>query len=577
MIDKELLALIKGSRKYIVFSVLFSVLGLLANIGTTAGICRTLDLAIGGHTRAAVYVPPFVCIVCGILIRFAASVLAGRVKTVLGSRVKKDLRERVYQKTVALGAKSVDELSMAGLTQVSLEGIEQLDLYYTTYIPQFFYAVSAPLILFAVCVFIDFKTALVLLACVPLIPVSIIAVSKYAKRVFAKYWGKYTAMGDAFLDSVQGLKELKIFDADEAYNQRMNQSSENFRKITMKVLVMQLFSTTIMDLVAFGGAGAGIAVSVFSGASGLSPMAVLFLALVAVEFFLPLRAFGSAFHVAMNGASAGKKILTLLRLDEQRWGGGAAWEKPELRLCGVTFSYAPDSPVLRGADMVFPKNRVTAIVGESGSGKSTVVKLLTGEIVPQTGTVTVGGTALCALSRERYYNSLAVVGCNSYVFNDTVRNNFYLAAPDAAEADIWAALKKVNLDAFIRESGGLDRPIAEDGNDLSGGQKQRLALAVSLIAKKDFYIFDEATGNIDVESEAIIMDNIYALKAEGTVVVISHRLANVTRAENIYVLKAGGVAESGGHRALLAQNGEYARLYGAQERLEQGFEGAYHA
>ena len=316
MIDKKLISLLGDNKKYIFYTVVLMVVGLFANLTITACICHAIHLAAeydlhsGG---AAIFLWPAVFALIGIIIRYIASRIVGDLKDTLGRKAKKDLREKVYSKIVKLGVRSTDGMSMAGLTQVSMEGVEQLDLYYSSYIPQFFYAMAAPMILFFITVWIDWRVALILLACVPLIPVSIVAVSKYAKKIFAKYWGKYTSMGDSFLDSVQGLKELKIFRADAAQHMKMNETSEEFRKITMKVLVMQLASTTIMDLVAYGGAGLGIAFAVLGIVDrGLSPFSALFLILVAVDFFLPLRAFGSAFHVAMNGASAGNKILSLL-------------------------------------------------------------------------------------------------------------------------------------------------------------------------------------------------------------------------------------------------------------------------
>ena len=469
--------------------------------------------------------------------------------------------------------RSTDGMSMAGLTQVSMEGIEQLDLYYSTYLPQFFFSMLAPIILFCICVGIDWRTSLVLLACVPLIPLSIVAVSKYAKKVFAKYWGKYTSMGDGFLDSVQGLKELKIFKADGARHKKMNKSAEEFRKITMKVLVMQLASTTIMDLVAYGGAGAGIALVVVGLVNGyLAPTSALFLVLVAVEFFLPLRSLGSAFHVAMNGASAGKKIISLLNTPDPVWGEDEV-EGTELKLNGVTCSYDGKREVLKNVSMTFPERGMTAIVGESGCGKSTVVNMLIGAYRPKAGNVTVGGDPLENVSRKAYYSRLACVSYNTYIFNDSVRSNFELAKKNVSDDEIWTALKRVNLCEFIEENGGLDKVITEDAANVSGGQKQRLALAVNLVADKDIYIFDEATSNIDIESEGIIMDNIKSMSKSKSVIVISHRLANVVPADNIYYMEEGQVKESGSHAQLMRANGGYAQLYTAQKALEEGYMG----
>lgn len=574
MIDKNLLRLLGNNKKYIFYTVGLMVLGLFANVGITASICWAINLAIhydeysGGAT---IFLWPAVCAVICIIVRYTASRLVGDLKDTLGRKAKKDLRERVYNKIVKLGVRSTDGMSMAGLTQVSMEGVEQLDLYYSSYIPQFFYAMLAPFILFGITVWIEWRVAVVLLCCVPLIPVSIIAVSKYAKKIFAKYWGKYTSMGDSFLDSVQGLKELKIFKADEAQHTKMNETSEDFRKITMKVLVMQLASTTIMDLVAYGGAGIGIAMAILSVIKWeLAPIAALFLILVAVDFFLPLRAFGSAFHVAMNGASAGKKILSLLEQPDPVWGEETVTDT-EIKVENVTFSYDGKRDVLKNVSMTFPKTGMTAIVGESGCGKSTVVNMLFGAFRPKGGAVTVGGKELESLSRESYYSHLAVVSYNTYIFNETVRANFMLANKAVTDEEIYGALEKVNLADFIRENGGLDKVITEDAANISGGQKQRLALAVNLVTHKDIYVFDEATSNIDIESEAIIMANIKALSREKAVIVISHRLANVTPADLIYYMESGELKESGTHRELMERNSGYAKLYTTQKNLEEGY------
>ena len=573
MFDKELMQLIGANKKYVAYTVLLMVLGMLANIGITASVCWAVYFLIEGYEPLGFLYPATAC-VAAIAVRYAASRCTGSLKDMLGRKVKKDLRERTYNKILRLGVRSADGMSMAGLAQVSMEGIEQLDLYYSTYLPQFFFSMIAPVLLFCICVGIDWRTSLVLLACVPLIPVSIVAVSKYAKKVFAKYWGKYTSMGDAFLDSVQGLKELKIFKADAARHVKMNQSAEEFRKITMKVLVMQLASTTIMDLVAFGGAGAGVALSVVGLMNGwLAPAAALFLILVAVEFFLPLRSLGSAFHVAMNGASAGKKIISLLKAEEPVWGNEEV-RGTELRLENVTFSYDGRRDVLKNVNMTFPEKGMSAIVGESGCGKSTVVNLLIGARRPKEGRVTVGGQNIESVSRRSYYSQLAVVSYNTYIFNDTVRANFELAKESVTDAEIWNALGRVDLSSFVQENGGLDKVIAEDANNLSGGQKQRLALAVNLVADKKVYVFDEATSNIDIESEAIIMKNVREMSREKSVVVISHRLANVVPADNIYYMEEGEVKESGTHAQLMSARGGYAKLYTAQKALEEGYKDA---
>ena len=572
MIDKQLIGLIGKDKRYVIYSVLLNVFSMLVNTLITAGICYIIYLLYSG-VKDITYLYPALVIVVGAVARYILMRLSGECTSRLGGSVKRSLRDKTYDKIMRLGVRSSGDMSVAGLTQVSLEGVEQLDTYYSQYLPQFFYSMIAPLLLFVICAPIEWKTALVLLACVPLIPLSIVAVSKYAKKIFAKYWGRYTSMGDSFLDSVQGLKELKIFGADGARHKKMNESSEEFRRITMKVLVMQLMSTTIMDLVAYGGAGAGIALAIWAGVDGgLEPAKVLFLTLVAVEFFLPLRSLGSAFHVAMNGASAGRKILELLALPELEWGDKKV-SSSALEIKDVTFSYGGGKEVLKGVNMSFPESSLTAIVGESGSGKSTCVSLLMGAIRADKGEVLVGGTPIGEFDRADYYSHLGIVSYNTYIFNDSVRNNFLMYSPRATDEQMYEALKEVNLDKFIREEGGLDKVISEDGVNISGGQRQRLALAVNLLADKSVYIFDEATSNIDGESEALIMDGVRKLSRRAAVVLISHRMANVTCADNIYVLDGGKVAESGTHEELMEKGGVYAGLYKTQKALEEGGEG----
>ena len=569
MIDKELLSLLGGNRKYIAYSVIAMIFGLFANTAVTACICYAIGLAADGAAASSYVAPALIAALC-IALRFCITKATNEFKNALGAHVKKDLRHRAYDKMLRLGVRSSDSATMAGMTQVGVEGIEQLDLYYSTYLPQFFYSMIAPFILFAICAPIDWRTAVMLIVCVPLIPISIVAVSKYAKRIFAKYWGKYTSMGDVFLDSVQGLKELKIFKADARKHEQINASAEDFRKITMKVLVMQLASTTIMDLVAYGGAGAGIALAVSGVMNGADPIKALFLVLIAVEFFLPLRSLGSAFHVAMNGASAGRKILEILQAKEPEWGDGDI-DDTTAQLRGVTFSYDGKRDVLKDVTMSFPRVGMTAIVGESGCGKSTVVNLLSGAYRPSEGEVLAGGKKLSEISRAGWYSHLAIVSYNSYIFNESVRDNFKLARPEVSDEEIYAALEQVRLAEFVKSGGGLDKVIAEDGDNISGGQKQRLALAVALIADKEIYAFDEATSNIDGDSEAIIMDNIRKLSKAKNVIVISHRLANVVPADNIYFMSDGEVKESGTHDELIAKGGEYARLFNTQKALEEGY------
>ena len=576
MIDKKLLSLLGKNKKYIFYTILLMVIGLLSNVTITASICYAIKLTANYKNYDDLivrYVITAKVAIVGILIKYVTSRIVGNLKDILGRKAKKELREKVYDKTLKLGVQTTQHISMAGLTQISMEGIEQLDLYYSTYIPQFFYAMLAPIILFGISVWIDWRVALVLLACVPLIPLSIIAVSKYAKKIFGKYWGKYISMGDSFLDSVQGLKELKIFKADQDQNIKMNQSSEEFRKITMKVFVMQLASTTIMDLIAYGGAGVGIALAIVSTLNwGISPFLALFLILIAVDFFLPLRAFGSAFHVAMNGVSAGNKIINFLSIPDPVWGEENKIDLSNgIKIENVTFSYDKKREILKNINITIPKTGMTAIIGKSGCGKSTIVNLLLGSIQPNSGLITINNKQLNEYSRECYYSHIASISYNTYMFNESIRANFLLSNNSITDEEIYEALEKVNLKDFVLTNGGLDKVISEDASNISGGQKQWLALAISLVANKDVYIFDEATSNIDIESEAIIMANIKELSKTKSVVIISHRLANIVLSDMIYFMDYGEIKEQGTHSELLKNNGEYALLYKKQKELEEGY------
>ena len=574
MFDKRLLALLGRDKCYVFLIVLCNLLSTVCNVTITMAICLLVDGMLKGSGVQAM-LPTFGLALAGVLARFLLTLLNGRFSAKLGTNAKEMLRRRIYEKTAALGSRETDELSLASLTQVALEGIEQLDLYYSSYIPQFFYSMMSPLLLFVLLMFISKPSAIILLCCVPLIPMSIIAVSKYAKKIFARYWGQYTKMGDAFLDNLSGMKDLKIYGADGRYHERMNSEAEEFRRITMKVLTMQLASTTIMDLVAYGGAGLGIGVAVATR-SGINPLfamstpaLVLFVVLTAVDFFLPLRALGSAFHVSMNGATAGKKILTLLDTPEPVWGQEAP-DGLTLSMSHVSFSYDGQRQILQDVSLEAAPGSPIAIVGRSGCGKSTVIALLSGARACTEGEIRVGGKKLQSLSREAYYRRAGVVSCNTYLFNDTVRANFRMADPEITDEQIYACLRQVDMEAFIREAGGPDLMLKEDTVNLSGGQRQRLALAVFLASRKDICFFDEVTSNIDAESERIIMRTIEELSRTRTVVMVSHRLKNVEHATAIYVLEDGRLVESGTHDRLMAQNGIYRRLLEEQARLESG-------
>ena len=410
--------------------------------------------------------------------------------------------------------------------------------------------------------------AAVLLICVPLIPVAIAAVQTWAKKLLSKYWGQYTALSDTFLENLQGLTTLKIYEADGFKNDEMNVEAEKFRKITMKVLTMQLNSITIMDLIAYGGAALGVIMAATQLRAGKIDLAgALLIILLAADFFIPMRQLGSFFHIAMNGMAASDKIFRLLDLPEPAQ-GGLPCPEGDIVCRGLHFSYEPEREILHGVDLTIPQGRFVSLVGESGCGKSTVSALLMGRSKGYAGSLTIGGAELRDIDEASLMRHITYVSHQSYLFKGTVRDNLLMGRPGAGDDALWQALDQVNLADFLKGEKGLDTPLTERGENLSGGQRQRLALARALLHDSPVCIFDEATSNIDVESENDIMAQIHALARHKTVLLISHRLANVTASDEIYVLERGHIVQHGTHAALLAQGGAYAALWSAQQALE---------
>lgn len=569
MIDKRLIALVPESRRYIAANVALQWVALGANIllvGAVSGLLATLWQ---GHVTAARLGGTAALALAALVVRFVCAVGAARMSYLSSKTVKARLRTLLYEKLLRLGTAYREEVQTSAVVQVAVEGVDQLEIYFGQYLPQFFYAMLAPLTLFAVLAPIDAASAAVLLVCVPLIPAAIAAVQTWAKKLLGRYWGQYTALGDTFLENLQGLTTLKIYEADDRKNTEMNAQAEAFRKITMRVLTMQLNSITIMDLIAYGGAAAGMVLAVSRFAAGaVSLQGCLMILLLAADFFLPMRLLGSFFHVAMNGMAASEKIFRLLDTPERPRGKQPVPRDCTLVLDGVIFAYDPERPVLQGVTMEFARGSFTAIAGESGCGKSTVAALLTGRRRCRQGQVTIGGVPLEQVAEESLGRTVTYLSHNSYLFKGTVRENLTMAAPGTDDAALWTVLEKVRLADFLRAGQGLDTLLAEKGANLSGGQCQRLALARALLHDSPIYIFDEATSNIDVESENDIMALIRELARTKTVILISHRLANSTGADRIYVMDGGRVVQSGTHAALLAAGGRYAELWNAQQQLE---------
>ncbi|MBP3451887.1 MAG: ABC transporter ATP-binding protein/permease [Agathobacter sp.] len=586
MFHKRLLKEFKDNIKYVVGMVATQWISLIANVvlmlvltSIVAALIETkaVDFNSGNAwILLAVFLGAF-------LIRAVATTYNTKFSFAASENVKKRLREEVYKKLMKLGPNYRDTVSTAEAVQISTEGVDQLEIYFGKYVPQFFYSLLAPITLFVIVGTMSLTVAGVLLLCVPLIPISIIAVQKFAKKLLAKYWGTYTGLGDTFLENLQGLTTLKIYQADERYAKKMDEEAEKFRKITMRVLIMQLNSISIMDMVAYGGAAIGIILSILELQAGnITLPECFFITMISAEFFLPLRLLGSFFHIAMNGNAAADKIFRLLDRKEPEQGKITEISGEEIVFDHVDFGYTKEKQVLKKVSLTIPAHSFVALVGESGCGKSTIASLIMGNHRVDEGMVSVCGVNVKDIAEKILYQKITRVRHDSYLFKGTVYENLLMGFPEEqrydASADIeeamYYALKKVDLYDTVMEKGGLSMLIEEKASNLSGGQKQRLVLARAILHDSDIYIFDEATSNIDVESEDKIMQVVQELAKTKSVILISHRLANVIKADQIYVVEKGAIVETGNHTTLLGKKGVYHTLYQAQQELEKYVKGA---
>jgi ABC-type transport system involved in cytochrome bd biosynthesis fused ATPase/permease subunit len=570
MIKKRLIHLMADSRKYIAYNVLWQWVALCASIVIMMTAGKLLEEGYQERlTLAGVILSTTGIILCTGL-RTICARKAALASDLAGSDVKRKLRKQLYKKLTGLGSTYHEKVPTAEAVQVAVEGVEQLEIYFGKYLPQLFYSLLAPLTLFVVLSFINFKASLILLICVPMIPITIMAVQKAAKRLLKKYWGIYTKLGDSFLENLQGLTTLKIYQADGEKAVKMDEEAEHFRKITMKVLMMQLNSIIVMDVVAYGGAAIGMIAAVKGYLSGVSDLGgALTIILLSAEFFIPMRLLGSFFHIAMNGMAASDKLFEILDIPEEKKGAKKLEEGPvEIVMRDLEFSYEPVRKILDKVSIELNKQGLVSLVGISGCGKSTIARLLSGGQSEYEGEIRLNGLELSELSEASLVSRVTLVSHNSYIFKGTVEDNLRMAAPDASQELLLEVLKEVDLYGFLMEQNGLKTELTEQGFNLSGGQRQRLALARALLHDTPVYIFDEATSNIDAESESQIMSVIKKLAKERSVLLISHRLANVVDSAQIYTLKDGKIVEGGSHKELLGKNGVYAGLYLEQKKLE---------
>lgn len=570
MIKTRLVGLLSHAKKYIVYTILWQWAALLSQVLAVFSIADLLEKVVYHSVTTAAVERTVLTLILVVIVRFICERMGARSSYLACVDVKRILREKIYEKMLKLGASYNEQVSSSEVVQVSTEGVEQLETYFGKYLPQLFYSLIAPLTLFTILCRVSLKASVILLICVPLIPISIVAVQKIAKKLLNKYWSIYTGLGDSFLENLQGLTTLKIYQADQQKADEMDVESQNFRRITMKVLTMQLNSTSVMDIVAYGGAAVGMAVAVSEFLKGnISVSGTLCIVLLASEFFLPLRLLGSFFHIAMNGMAASDKIFKILDLPEPETGDRMLPEGTlDISLKEVHFGYEKEREILKGISLELSSGSFVSLVGESGCGKSTIAGILSGKNRGYSGEIQIGEIPLSDVNETDLVKKVVLVRHNSYLFKGTVEENLRMAKPDASEAQMKAVLEKVNLLGFLETQEGLQTKLLEKAGNLSGGQCQRLVIARALLADGAVYIFDEATSNIDVESEELIMKVIHEIARTKTVLLISHRLANVVDSDQIYFLKDGEIKEGGKHEELMRMNGAYRHLYESQMALE---------
>lgn len=572
MIKTRLIEQVPSSKKYIALTVLAQWLKTVANIVMIFILSNLLAQILDGKAFDFKSLLPYLGAIAAVmLVRYLCGYASSQTSFFASSEVKKVLRQKMYKKLTRMGASYSEKVSTSEVIQVFVEGVDQLELYFGKYLPQFFFAMLAPITLFAVLVFVSWKASVVLLICVPLIPLSIVAVQKIAKRLLSKYWGVYTNLGDTFLENIQGLTTLKVYQADERKNVEMNEKAEEFRRITMKVLTMQLNSVSVMDIVAYAGSAVGVVIAIIQVKNGTITLPQAFLIIMlAADFFLPLRLLGSFFHVAMNGMAASDKLFKLLDTKEDEHGA----EIPEnldgdIEIKDLSFSYDNEKTVLNDISATFKKHELISIVGESGCGKSTLASLLCGTTKGYSGSITIGGVEIKDIDEKTLMNNITAVNFNSYIFAGTVRENMIIADKSASDEKMIEALKMVNLWSFLSEQDGLDTKLNQQGSNFSGGQRQRLAIARALLHNTPIYVFDEVTSNIDAESENDIMTVIHNMAKIKTVILISHRLENVVGSDKILLLDKGKIEESGTHSELMSFNKKYKLMYSTQAELEK--------
>ena len=539
---------------------------MIAQIIIAINITQLIDNAFYNKISDSNIVKVIITVIIGVFIRVLCDRFYTDASFHAGANVKRVLRNRIYEKVLRLGLAYREQVHTSEIVQMAGEGVEQLEVYFSRYLSQFFYSLLAPLTLFTVVMRISMKSAVILLIAVPLIPVVIMLVMIVAKRLLSSYFDIYYGLGDSFLEKLHGMTTLKIYQADKAAADDMDRESEQFRKITMKVLMMQLNSTSVMDIVAYGGAAVGIISALTQFYRGeISLFGMLMILFLAAEFFLPMRILGSFFHIGMNGMKASDRIFAFIDLSEQKRGNKKIDDNNiSISLKNLSFSYEPTKEI----SMNIPPKSFVSLIGVSGSGKSTIAGIIMGRNPHYSGSLKINNYEHNELTSESVMKNFTMVGHSSWIFAGTVRENLLMGNPNASVVEMNDALQKVNLLDFINSKDGLDTKLTSNAGNLSGGQKQRLSLARALLHNTPVYIFDEATSNVDAGSEEIIMNVIHELAKEKTIILISHRLANAVKSDNIFMIKDGNIVESGVHSELMANKSAYENLFTEQMNLE---------
>ncbi|WP_036729593.1 ABC transporter ATP-binding protein/permease [Peptoniphilus mikwangii] len=565
MLNKRLLNMMDKERKYVIYIVILKLFSLCLNIFMIYSVANFIEKMFLNKNILFFTIGSLIVV---ILLQALIINLISKYSNNISINIKEKIRTILFDKIYSYGMKYSTKFNVAEVVQLSVNGVENLEVYFNSFIPQLIYSMLSPIILFIFIGRINFKIAVALFLMIPLIPIAIIMVQKIAKKINAKQWKSYVDLSEVFVDFLEGLVTLIIFNADDGYNKKLNKYAEDFRKNTMRVLGVQLNNITVLDVIAYGGAVLGIILTVFYYSNAtINLRDAIIIILLSSEFFLPLRLLGSFFHIAMNGMGVVDHLFRVLDMPDVKDGNGKITdENYNVELKGINFSYNEERTILKNIDMNFGKDKITYIVGESGCGKSTIANLIINKVTPFTGEVLYNNTD--NVSEEEILKNCTLVTNNPYLFKGTLRYNLQMGNKDITDDEMWYVLEKFSLKEYFEHENGLDTLIFENGSNFSGGQRQRIAIARAILKKSPIYIFDEATSNIDSESEEIIMKFLDTFRKNKLIILISHRLKYTINSDYIYYMKDGAVEEKGSYNELISINGEFKKLYDNQMALE---------